>query len=137
MSLKITDLYNIDSDEFLAVELSGRILRKGSQTNRNRVGKIPTSKLDHILVSDKLNALKLNQNMLAKLASVPRWVVNHFLRGRTYKKSSPRKQLIVWLVENGFDDCSSQNKNYYCTCPHCGSRHKIKKLLSGEPCQLN
>ena len=134
MCLNLIDLYKVESDEFSAVELS---FRNASQTVRNRVGKKSTSKLDQKLVSDKLNALNLNQNMLAKLASVPRWVVNHFLRGRTYKKSRPQKQLIVWLNENGFDDCIPQNKNHYCTCPHCGSRHKSKSLLSGEPCQLN
>jgi len=129
MGLKLTDLYNIESDEFLAVELP---LRKASQTHRNRVEKKSTSKLDHKLVSDRLNTLKLNQNRLAKLVNIPRWVVNHFLRGRKHKKSNPTKQLITWLNENGFDDCSSQNKNHYCTCVHCGSRHRSKPLLAGE-----
>lgn len=129
MELKLTDLYKIKSDEFFVVELP---LKSASKTNGNRVGKFPTSRLDHKLVSDKLSALKLNQNKLAKLAGVPRWVVNHFLKGIRYKKSNSRKQLISYLIENNFNDCTSQEKIIHCTCVHCGNKHRSKPLVTGE-----
>jgi hypothetical protein len=124
MAIKLTDLYKIESDEFLAVETSHRTPPK---TSGNSVGKVSTSKLDLLTLT---GSLSVSQNKIAKLAGVKRWVVNHLLKGRHYKNSSPQQKLIEWLFNNGFRNCfKTKEKAASCTCPHCGAKHRAVPLF--------
>jgi len=124
MKHSLSDLYKIESDEFLQVEYPSKLPPK---TPINDVKKKLTSKPSHLTVIDRMKGLGLNQNKIAKSADVKRQVVNNFLKGRFFKKSSPQNKLILWLFNNGFRDCfikKGKEKRITCTCPHCGAKHR-------------
>ena len=129
MVLKLTDLFKIESDEFLAVESSSKT---PPQTLRKGWGNLPHRKPDINLLLNQLDALKMNQCELARNAGVKRWVVKDLVRGRFYKKSAQMKTLLRWLFNSEFRKAFEKNKTHICTCVHCGSKHRRKPLLQGE-----